>query len=160
MRDKVREEQAETRRTAPDPAQRRFDRIFALVFVAVMAALVTILGVILPRLREGDQPPANGKQNREAEVERAYLAYWDALEEAYLKLNISPLEKVATAGVLEVERKVIDRERQEGSPRREVVTQHDYRIVVYREGDVVSVDDVYELKRVHLDPQTLEPAEE
>ncbi|MGH2769205.1 MAG: nuclear transport factor 2 family protein, partial [Actinomycetota bacterium] len=129
------------------------------MFVAVMAALVTILGVILPRLREGDQPPANGKQNREAEVERAYLAYWDALEEAYLRLDPSALADLTTPDARERDRKAIEEQRQQGMPRRVFASHHDYRIKVYRGGELASLDAVYILHRASLDLQTLEPVE-
>ncbi|MGH2771197.1 MAG: hypothetical protein ACRDJF_11865, partial [Actinomycetota bacterium] len=69
MRGEIREEKAGDRPTYRDPAQRRFDRIFALVFLAAMVVLAVVLGILLPRLQEGRSPPANGKQDPKAEVE-------------------------------------------------------------------------------------------
>jgi hypothetical protein len=160
MRGKTREEQAKEQKIPRDPAQRRFDRTFALTFIAAMVIVIAVLGFVLPKMQERRQPsPENSKQAAKAEVEKAYLAYWDAIEQAYLKLDASPLQRVMTPGALEVEHKAIEKERLEGGPRRELATRHDYQIAVYKEGDIASVDDVYELERAHLDPQTLEPVE-
>ncbi len=159
MRGKVREEKREDRRTPRDPAQRHFDRIFALVFLAAMVVLAAVLGVLLPGL-QGGRSPADGKRNLEAEVANAYLAYWDVVKQAYLKLDVSLLTDWTTPGARESVGKAIERDRRNGNPVREFATDHDYRIVVYRGGDIASVDDVYELHRALLDPQSLEPVEE
>ncbi|MGH2731731.1 MAG: hypothetical protein ACRDJG_02095 [Actinomycetota bacterium] len=125
-----------------------------------MVVLAVVLGILLPRLQEERSPPANGKQDPKAEVENAYLAYWNAVKQAYLKLDVSLLADWTTPGARESVGKAIERDRQNGNPVREFATNHDYRIVVYREGDIASVDDVYELHRALLDPQSLKPVEE
>lgn len=154
---------AERRPGGRDEGQRRFDVAFALVTLVVLAALgfflfVKLRGQEAPRAQDGTVPPVASAADPRAEVEAAYLAYWDALAEAQLKLDPAPLERVATGHELETGRPQVLRARGLNQPHR-VRAEHDYQLVVYEGGDTASVDDVLVLHMQRLDPQSLDPVE-
>jgi hypothetical protein len=128
--------------------------------LAVVVAVVVLVGLVL--IRNGDDTPLNGTSSptptsAEAEVEQAYLAYWEARATALLELDPAPLEQITTGEALEASRKLVEDQRRANQPVR-VRVEHNYRITIRNETEAV-VDDTLVSHSVRLDPETMEPIE-
>jgi hypothetical protein len=129
--------------------------------LAVVVAVVVVVGFLVTRTDENGT--SNGSPSPtttgaiEAQVEQAYLSYWEARTEALIKLDPAPLEQATTGAALEASRKLVEEQRQSGQPVR-VRVEHNYRVVI-RSQDEAVVDDTLISHSVRLDPKTNEPVE-
>lgn len=128
--------------------------------LAAMVAIVVVLGLLFTRTGRNATPngsPTPTPTSLESQVEKAYLAYWDARTESLLKLDPAPLERVTTGEALQTSRQLLEDQRNENQPVR-VRVEHNYRIVIRSETEAV-IDDTLISHSVRLDPQTMEPIE-
>lgn len=128
--------------------------------LAAVVAIVVVLGVLFARTGRNSTPdgsPTPTSTTLEAQVEQAYLAYWDARAEALLKLDPTPLERVTTGEALQASRELVEEQRKSNQPVR-VRVEHNYRIVIRSETEAV-VEDALISHSVRLDPKTMEPIE-
>jgi hypothetical protein len=130
----------------------------AVVVLAVVAA-----GFALVRDRDGTNQNANPSPSPtkslapEAEVEEAYLRYWEIYNRALLELDPSLLSGVAAGDALEVLTTQVEEQRKKNQPVRGRV-DHNYRITIV-DATTASVDDEFVDHAVRLDPKTMQPIE-
>ena len=99
----------------PTPKQLRFNRKVALFTMPLVGAFTAFVFLVLPRIQGQDPritpdpgPTDPGAHERRA-VTDAYLAYWRAIQQAYLNLDPCLLEGVATGRALDEERGLVER---------------------------------------------------
>lgn len=129
-----------------------------------LAAVLAGFGFLLvnrgPGPRPTDHPPASttpSASDIRAEVEQAYLRFWEALAGANLALDPKPLGEVATGEALATLSEQLEEQRAQNQPVL-VRVEHDYQILVTAP-DTASVDDRYVNHTVRLDPVTRQPIE-
>lgn len=102
--------------------------------------------------------PKPSPVSMEAEVEQAYLRYWEVYADALLNLDEGRLEEVLTGEALETTRQLVEEQTSKNQPVR-VRVEHDYRVIVAGD-DFATVDDNFLSHSVRLDPRTGEPIEQ
>lgn len=134
----------------------------ALVIGGIIAALLVaglVVGLVVLRGPDRIVGPTDGASpvpaEVRAEVETAYLRYWEVLAEATESLDASRLPEVMSGEALELARGLIEEQRAKNEPLRTQV-EHNYRIVIIDEA-TASVDDTFRDRTVRLDPDTREP---
>ncbi len=130
--------------------------------LALLVAATVIAGfLITSRARnqssDGHVTPTPTQTNTKVDVERAYLAYWDAYTEALLNLDPTPFDDVTTGEALRTSRSLVQDQAASNQPVR-VRVEHKYQIAVVRE-DFATIDDTFISHSVRLDPKTQEPIE-
>lgn len=125
---------------------------------ALLAVLLTIGFLVVDRGNEdGPSPkPSTSAQptDPQAQVEIAYLRYWEVWKEANLKLDASILDEVMAEDALEKARLVIEQAKTNNEPVL-IRVQHDYNISILPE--FASVDDSFLDRSVRADPKTQKP---
>ncbi|MGH9201411.1 MAG: nuclear transport factor 2 family protein, partial [Vicinamibacterales bacterium] len=106
----------------------------------------------------GNSSPSPTPTDVRAQVEQAYLHYWDVYAEAMRSLDSSRLGEVVAEDALENHRSQVGEQKQKNQPVR-ISVEHDYRITIVNDSSA-SVEDNYVNHSVRLDPQTKEPVEE
>lgn len=129
--------------------------IAAVIAAALVAGLIFLDGS--PKNPSGSKSPSATPLEVSAEVERAYLEYWDVRGKAFLELDASLLDRVLTGSALEVAQQLLEDQRQKNQPIR-IRVEHNYRIVIADE-TTASVDDRLISHSVRLDAKTMEPIE-
>lgn len=129
----------------------------ALFVVAVVIAGFLITSGSRNQSSDGDATPTPTQTNTKVDVERAYLAYWDAYTQALLKLDAAPFDEVTTGEALTTSRSLVQDQAAQNQPVR-VRVEHKYQIAVVRE-DFATVDDTFISHSVRIDPKTQEPIE-
>ncbi len=92
-----------------------------------------------------------------AEVERAYLRFWEAWTRANLDLDPSLMAEVTTGPLQQLFVEQIEELKAKDEPAR-ISVEHNYEIVLLGP-DIASVEDRYVNHSVRLDPDTLQPTE-
>lgn len=92
-----------------------------------------------------------------AEVERAYLRFWEAWTRANLDLDPSLMAAVTTGPLQQLFVEQIEELKAKNEPAR-ISVEHNYEIVLLGP-DIASVEDRYVNHSVRLDPDTLQPTE-
>lgn len=119
-----------------------------------------IVGFVLVNRGNGNSPgpnPSPTSTDPKAQVEQAYLRYWDVYADALLRLETSKLEQVLTGDALENVRDQVKQQRSKNEPVR-VRVEHKYTVILTGE-ETASVEDTYVNHTVRIDPQTQEPKE-
>lgn len=140
------------------------DRARVLTVGGVLIGLV-IIGLVVGFvvLNDDNRPPNGGVSpsptptDVRAQVEQAYLRYWDVYADALLRLDASRLDEVLSKEALENHRQQVDELRGKNQPAR-VSVEHDYVITLVND-TTASVEDNYISHTVALDPETKEPVE-
>ena len=128
-----------------------------------LLVVVLVLGFVLLN-RDGQTTPRTSispsptPTDVHAQVEAAYLAFWDSWKVANDKLDPSPLDQTMTGSALTAARRLIDQQRQKNQPVRIDVTHH-YTITL-TSALTASVDDQFIDHSVRLDPNTRQPVEQ
>ena len=125
---------------------------------ALLAVLLTI-GILIVNREDDDGPspktsPSAQPTDPKAQVEVAYLRYWEVWKEANLKLDPSILDQVMAGDALEKAQQVIEQAKTNNEPVL-IRVQHDYNISIRPE--FASVDDSVLDKSVRADPETQKP---
>lgn len=102
-------------------------------------------------------PTAIGAEAIRAEVEEAYLRYWDVYASALLELDPSGLDQVLTGDALRIVTQQVEEQRAKNQPVR-IRVEHHLRITIL-DATTASVEDRYVNHSVRLDPDTMEPIE-
>ncbi len=131
---------------------------------------VLALGLVLGSLILDDSPdgrpspsptpsasPTPTPSDVRAEVEQAYLKFWEVWASANSELDPKRLEQVAAGEALRVLSEQVEAQRAKNQPVR-IRVEHDYEILLPEEG-VASVEDRYINHSVRLDPATKQPIE-
>lgn len=140
------------------------DRARVLTVGGALIGLV-IIGLVIGFvvLNDDNSPPSGGGSpsptptDVRAQVEQAYLRYWDVYADALLRLDASRLDEVLSKEALENHRQQVDELRRKNQPAR-VSVEHDYVITLVND-TTASVEDNYMSHTVALDPETKEPVE-
>lgn len=127
-----------------------------IIAAVLIAALVIGYALIRPG-KESPSPNKDSSQTAEvrAEVERAYLRYWEVLADATESLDDSNLDSAMTGEALQLTRNLIQEQKAKNEPLRTQV-EHNYRITIVNDANA-SVDDTFTDRTVRLDPQTRQP---
>lgn len=125
---------------------------------ALLAVLLTIGFLVVNRgSDDGPNPkPSASVQptDPKAQVEIAYLRYWEVWKEANLKLDASILDEVMAEDALEKARLVIENAKTNNEPVL-LRVQHNYTIAILPE--FASIDDSVLDRSVRADPETHKP---
>ncbi|MGH2728816.1 MAG: IMS domain-containing protein [Actinomycetota bacterium] len=133
-------------------------RVGGILLALVVAGLV--LGFVLVNRGNGTAPKQTSSPaptDPKAQVEQAYLRYWDVYADALLRLDTAKLGDVLTGEALANVRSQVEQQRTKNEPVR-VRVEHNYRIVIM-DATTSSVDDTYVNHAVRIDPQTKQPTE-
>jgi hypothetical protein len=140
--------------SAPPPAhapgQRRFN--FLIVGLTILLAAGLVGGLVLYNRHR--PKPAATNQTATA-VQKAFLTYYSALEEAYKQQNLAPLRGLVTSAGLRQEQGHMAVAVGSGS-RYQFTADHDLQVAIYS-ADSASVDDVLVRRTTALDPTSLVP---
>ena len=121
-----------------------------------------VVGLLLLNRHETPPPahvsPSPSATDVRAQVEQAYLHYWEAYADALLRLDPSRLGEVLAGDALEHQRQQVEEQRANNQPVR-IRVEHDYVITLVDQA-TASVEDNYVSHSVRLDPQTMQPIEE
>jgi hypothetical protein len=101
--------------------------------------------------------PTLSPESVEAEVERAYLKFWEVWSQANLELKPALLDEVATGEALAALQEQVAAQEDMNQPVR-IEVRHSYETLVISPG-VAAVEDTYINRSVRLSPKTLEPIE-
>ena len=132
-----------------------------VVGAIIVAVLVAALFVGLTVFNRGEQAPDSdgspspAATDARAEVEQAYLQFWDVWADANEKLDPSQLDDVATGEALSALVEAVEAQRANNQPVR-IRVEHNYQIAITDE-TTASVDDRYVNHSQRLDPETMEP---
>lgn len=96
-------------------------------------------------------------ESLDAEVEQAYLKFWQVWTQANLELKPALLNDVATGEALAALRDQVTAQRDMEQPVR-IEVEHHYETLVSAP-DFASVEDTYINRSVRLSPETMEPIE-
>lgn len=134
----------------------------ALLVGGIIAALLVaalIVGFVVLRGPDGTPNSSNSPSPQpteaHAQVEGAYLRFWDAWAKANVELDASPLDDVMEGEALSQSTALIEEAKSKNEPLR-VQVEHDYRITITGDS-TASVDDNFVDRSVRLDPETLQP---
>lgn len=133
----------------------------ALVIGGIIAALLVaglVVGIVVlrgPNDTVGPNDESPTPTDVHAEVEQAYLKFWNVWAEVNESLDPSRLSEVMTGEALELAQGLIEEQRAKNEPLR-VQVEHNYRIVITDEA-TASVDDTFLDRTTRLDPETREP---
>lgn len=129
--------------------------------IAAVIAAALVAGILLldrsPTDTTRDSSPSPTPVDLQAEVEAAYLKFWDTFAEALLDLEPDLLDAVATGEALTVLKEQVQEQKNGNQPVR-VRVEHNYTILLVDE-KTASIDDRYINHNVRIDPQTKEPVE-
>lgn len=130
--------------------------------VAGILVALFIAGYFLVADRNGgssnnNASPSPTPTDVRADIEKAYLGFWEVWADANLRLDSTRLSEVATGKALEAFESTVEQQKAKNQPVR-VRVEHNYTITILGESDA-SVDDRYINHAVRLDPQTKEPVE-
>jgi hypothetical protein len=130
--------------------------------LAAFIAAVVVSGLVITsasrdRTSDNHATPTPTQTNAKVEIERAYLAYWDAYTKALIKLDAAPFDGITMGEALDAARSFVQEQTAKNQPIR-VRVEHNYRIALVRE-DFASVDDTFISHSVRLDGNTKEPIE-
>jgi hypothetical protein len=135
---------------AHPPGQRRFNFLIVGLTILLAAGLVGGLVVYNRNVRK----PTAANQTTTA-VQKAFLTYYSALEEAYRQLDLAPLRGLVTSAGLKQEQGHMAVAVGSGS-RYRFTADHNLQVAVYS-GDLASVDDILVRHTTSLDPTSLVP---
>lgn len=129
--------------------------IAALLVAALIVGFVVLRGPdVTPNSSNSPSPQPT---EAHAQVEQAYLKFWEVWAEANEKLDASRLDDVATGEALEALTEAVEAQRASNQPVR-IRVEHNYQIAITDEA-TASVDDRYINHSQRLDPTTMEPIE-
>lgn len=137
-------------------------RVFVVAgAIAVVIAVALFAGLVLldrsPSDSTDNRSPTPTATNPRAEVEIAYLAFWDTFARALLELEPNLLDEVATGEALTVLKEQAQEQKDQNQPV-QVRVEHNYTIQII-DDSTASVEDRYVSHNVRLDPETKEPIE-
>lgn len=136
----------------PANRQRRFDFLMVGLMLALVVVLIAGL-VTYARIHDEHEAASAAK----ADVLQSYLAYYSALEQAFRQLSPAPLEAFVSSADLAQELITLNKAMESGQ-RVQLTAQHRTQVVLYRGGDLASVDDVMVRHIVVLNETSLGPA--
>lgn len=133
--------------------------IIAVAIVGVVAVGLIFINFDTQDDSSGSPSPAPSptKGDPAAEVERAYLRFWEVWTEANLKLDPELMKQVATGEALRVLTEQIEEQRAKNQPVR-ISVEHHYDTLLTGP-DTASVEDRYVNHSVRLNPATMQPIE-
>ena len=131
----------------PATPRRRF------VFVVAVMAVVVVVAAGLVVFKSVRPTPAT---NAVADVRQSFLSYFSALELEAKQLDIAPVRPFLTDAGAKQEQATLAQLVQTGN-RFQVTADHDLQIVVYNQGNLASVDDVFVHHTLVLDAKTQVP---
>jgi len=135
----------------PTHGQRRFN--FLIVGVTILLAAGLVGGLVAYNRR---RPSPNSVPSASDEVKQAYLSFASASADAYKRLDVAPVEGLVTSAGFKQERDLVQALAQTGH-RYQVRADHDMQIVVFKGGNLASVDDNMLRHTLQLDSTTLVP---
>jgi hypothetical protein len=128
--------------------------LLALVVVGLVVGFVLAARDNSPSPDSTASPTAT---DTKAQVEQAYLRFWDVWTEVNRSLDPAKLDQVMTGNALTAARDLIERQKSKNQPVR-IQVEHDYRTVI-TSADTASIEDNFIDHSVRLDPNTGEPVE-
>jgi len=131
--------------------------LLGLIIIGLVVGFI-LLGDDNTTPNAGNSSPSPTPTDVRAQVEQAYLRYWDVYADALLRLDPSGLDQVLTGDALENHLMQVNEHKANNEPVR-ISVEHDYLITIADETSA-SVDDNYVNHSVRLDPETMEPTEE
>ena len=139
-------------------------RTRVLVVGGILLGLIAV-GLVIGFVLIGGDSDGNGSSpsrtptatDVRAQVEQAYLHYWDVYAAAMLNLDESHLPEVLAEDALANHRSQVEEQRRKNQPVR-IEVEHSYRITLVGD-DKASIEDNYINHSVRLDPRTKKPIE-
>lgn len=133
----------------------------------LLIAAAVAIGLVVINSREGPSAPRAGPASPDtpapsphdprAEVEQAYLRFWDIWTQANLTLDPKLIEQVTTGKQLELLSEQLEEQRTRNQPVK-IAVEHSYEVLVTG-SSTASVEDRYVNHSVRLDPRTMQPIE-
>lgn len=128
--------------------------LLALVLVGLVVGFILAARDNSPSPNSTSTPTST---DTKAQVEQAYLRYWDVYTEANLKLDVSRLEEVLSGDALKIVRDQIEEQKSKNQPVR-IRVEHDYQVILV-DAVTATVEDSYVNHSQRLDPKTGQPVD-
>ena len=139
---------------APPAARSRRSRVTFLITGLVFLLVITLLAVLL--VSKSDKPKPAAATNAVEDVRQAFLNYYAAVVLEARQLDLAPVRPFLTNAGANQEQAILAQLVKTGN-RFQITADHDLQIVVYSQGDLASVDDLFVRQTLVLDSKTQTP---